>query len=167
VSVHCPGCGAEAPDVPELRSGGLYVGAAAGCWAAYTELIGRQVSDAALAESHMLSVDVYMAQHPGVPGRQSSQSVWVHLVGLCLSLELGYEGRASAHAKARVAVPDAEFPWLEPPKSLGEVTVFDVLAAPADETDIAVRRWAEAVWRAWERHQPVIRARAEAPASRR
>lgn len=156
----CPGCGAQAPDVPELRSGHLYVGAAAGCWAAYTELTGVLLADPAQAELHMLGVDVYMAQHPGTRGRQSSQSVWVHLVGLCLSLEHGFGGRVSARAKARLAVPGATFPWLEPPASLGQLTVFDVLTAAAERDYGAVHRWAETVWAAWEPHRPAIRQRA-------
>ena len=113
--VRCPGCEAIVPDLPELRTDHLYVGAAPGCWATYTELIGRQMADPGLFESRMLSVDVYMAQHPGVPGRQSSQSVWGHLIGLYLVFERGYDGIASARAKARVATPEATFEWLEPP----------------------------------------------------
>ena len=107
--VACPGCGAEVEDIPELRSGHLYVGSSAGCWLAYTELMGRQLSDPAPAGSRMLAVDAYMAQHPGVPGRQASQSVWVHLVGLCLVLEHGLDPLFSARAKAEVAAPDATF----------------------------------------------------------
>jgi hypothetical protein len=144
-----------------LRSGSLYVGAAAGCWAAYTELIGRQFSDAALARSRMLAVDIYMAQHPGVPGRQAAQSVWVHLVGLCLVLEFGFDPIDSARAKARLAAPDAMLDWLEPLESLGRVTVLDILrTASAAEHIIVTKRWAEAVWSAWEPHQPRIRQRA-------
>ena len=158
--MRCPGCGAEVPDVPELRSGHLYVGAAAGCWASYAELLGRLLGDPSLAEAHMLSVDAYMAQHPGVDERRADQSVWVHLVGLCLSLEHGFGGVASARAKAGVAAPDAVFPWLTPPASLGEVTVLDVLAVHPAESGAAVRRWAESVWGAWSTHQPAIRERA-------
>jgi len=160
--VRCKDCGAVVQDIGELRSDHLYVGAAPGCWAAYADLIGRQMSESGLAEARALSVDVYMAQHPGVPGRQASQSVWVHLVGLCLSLEHGYDGRTSARAKARVAVPNATLEWLDPPSSLGPITVLDVLAtASAEEHRATVRRWAMAVWAAWAPHQPVIRKRAE------
>ena len=158
--MRCPGCGAEVPDVPELRSGHLYVGAAAGCWAGYTELMGRLLGDPSLAQAHMLSVDTYMAQHPGVEERQASQSVWVHLVGLSLSLEHGFDGVASARAKAGVATPDAIFAWLEPPAALGGMTVLDVLAVEPADTGAAVRRWAEYVWGAWATHQPAIRERA-------
>lgn len=160
-AVRCP-CGATVSDVPELRADHLYVGAAPGCWAAYMDLIGRQLSDFGLAEARMLTVDVYMAQHPGSPGRQASQSVWVHLVGLCLALEHDYDGTSSARAKARVAAPDASFEWLEPPASLGPMTVLDVLATDTvDEHRAAVRRWAVSVWAAWAPHQAAVRTRAD------
>jgi hypothetical protein len=158
----CPGCGAEVPDIEELRSDHLYVGAAPGCWAAYTELLGFQMSDPGLAGVHSLCVDVYMAQHPGVPGRQASQSVWVHLVGLCLSLEHGFDGPASARAKARLAGPDAAFTWLEPPASLGDVTVQDVISTARAGDSSAARRWADSVWQAWSPHRSEIRRRTTA-----
>jgi hypothetical protein len=167
-TVSCPGCGADVPDVPELRSGNLYVGAAAGCWAAYTELIGRQLPDPALAGSRMLAVDVYMAQHPGVPGRQAAQSVWVHLVGLCLILEFGFDPIASARAKARLAAPHATFDWLEPAESLGPMTVLDILrTTSATEHILLTDRWAAAVWSAWEPHHARIRQRAAQIANNR
>jgi hypothetical protein len=156
-------CGALVPDVPEVRTGHLYGGAVPGCFAAYAELQGRQYSDPGLAEARTLAVDAYMAQHPGVPGRQAAQSVWVHLIGLCATLEHGADGLASARVKARAAAPDAVFDWLEPPPSLGSTTVFDVLAtATPDEHRAAVRRWAQDVWHAWTAHQPAIRRRAAA-----
>ena len=37
--------------------------------------------------AHRLVVDIHAAQHPGVPGKQSSQSVAAHLFILCLVLE--------------------------------------------------------------------------------
>jgi hypothetical protein len=145
----------------ELRTRNLYVEAAPGCFAAYAELIGRLSSNAALARAHMLSADIYPAQHPGTPGRQSSQSVWVHLVGLCLMLEHGLDGVASARAKARLATPDATFDWLEPPEALGAMTVLDIpVTGTAQEQIEAVRRWAQSVWAAWESHHESVRRRA-------
>jgi hypothetical protein len=167
--LRCPGCGAKVADVPELRTDHLYVGAIAGCWSAYTALMGRQLSDPRLAGVHMLAVDVYMAQHPGTPGRQASQSVWVHLVGLCLVLEHGFDVVASARAKARVAAPDAVFECLEPPASLGAVTVLDMFETGDGEKGdgekgaASVRRWAESVWDAWSPHHDAIRGRAAEP----
>jgi hypothetical protein len=159
-TVRCHDCGAMVPDIPEPRADHLYVGAVAGCWAAYTELMGRQLSDPRLAGVHMLAVDVYMAQHPGKPGRQAAQSVWVHLVGLCLVLEHDFDVVMSARAKARVAATEATFAWLAPPAPLGAVTVLDVLAAPDADGAAAVRLWAESVWAAWTAHHAAIRARA-------
>lgn len=148
-------------ETDELRTRNLYVEAAPGCFAAYAELIGREGSNPALAGAHMLAADAYPAQHPGVPGRQSSQSVWVHLVGLCLSLEHDFDGLASARAKARLAVPGATFDWLEPPASRGTMTVFDVLVTETIEDHrAAARRWAESVWAAWAEHHAAVRDRA-------
>ncbi len=160
--VHCRDCGALVPDVEELRADHLYVGAAPGCYAAFAELSGRELADVSLGPSRMLATDVYMAQHPGLPGRQAAQSVWVHLAGLCLVLERGVDPISSARAKALVAAPDAEFPWLEPPESLGPMTVLDVLATgSSEEHREAVRAWADSVWGAWRVHQPAVRARVE------
>jgi hypothetical protein len=109
----------------------------------------------------MLAADVYMAQHPGVPTPQATQSVWVHLVGLCLTLEHGFGGVASARAKARLAAPDAVFVWLPPPRSLGTVTVFDVLALDSPERLRAgVEHWARSVWSGWIQYHGQIRSRA-------
>jgi hypothetical protein len=51
-----------------------------------------------------------------------------------------------------------DFIWLEPPASLGDLTILDVL----DSTDYAqheamVKRWAESVWRAWSPHHGEVR----------
>jgi hypothetical protein len=83
-------------------------------------------------------------------------------MGLCLALEHGFDGASSARAKARAAPPDATFDWLEPPASLGPITVFDVLATvTAADHRAAVQSWAISVWTAWAAHQPAIRRRAE------
>jgi hypothetical protein len=169
--IRCAGCGALVPDVPELRSDHLYVGAAPGCYAAFGELLGRHLSghaDGETATAHMLATDAYMAQHPGTPGRQSAQSVWVHLVGLCLSLEHGFDPVASAYGKATVAAPEAVLEWLEPPaQGRGAVTVLDALSAAPDALPDAIRRWAESVWAAWEPHHAAVRERAARVVDRR
>jgi hypothetical protein len=76
-------------------------------------------------------------------------------------LEHGFDGVASARAKARLAAPDATFEWLEPPVSRGDMTVLDVLVAEtADEQIAAVQRWAATVWAAWAPHHEAVRRRA-------
>jgi hypothetical protein len=107
-------------------------------------------------------VDTYAAQHPGVPGRQSSQSVAVHLMSLCAQLERGLQPE---HATARMHayLVDARgqrptFAWLEPPPSLGATTVVDVHAAEtADELNRLLATWARDVWTAWTPHHAPVR----------
>ena len=86
--VPCYGCGALVPDVtwPSHR----YVGASPGCWAIYAEVAGGGLLPPLPSPYGALVVDAYMAQHPGVPGPQSTQSVWVHLIALQLVLEGGW-----------------------------------------------------------------------------
>jgi hypothetical protein len=51
-----------------------------------------------------------------------------------------------------------DFPWLEPPPSLGGVTVFDVLAGTATQWE-----WAQAVWQAWSPQHNTIRTWLDQP----
>ena len=74
-------------------------------------------------------------------------------------LEHGFDVVMSARGKAMVAVPNAVFDWLDPPASLGSVTLMDVLAEPDADGAAAVRRWAESVWAAWSPHHAAIRGR--------
>ena len=48
--------------------------------------------------------------------------------------------------------------WLDPPASLGAVTILDILAAK-DPTEHALRarRWTESVWEAWTPHHDLVR----------
>ena len=87
--IACDGCGALMPDIdgPTHR----YIGASPGCWQAYGELQAAGYSADSPFSPHRLAVDIYAAQHPGVPGKQSSQSVACHLFILCLVLERNVE----------------------------------------------------------------------------
>ena len=155
----CPGCGLEL----ERRDGPThaYIGASPECWALYGRLLAREYEDPAHFAVHGLTVDTYAAQHPGEPGRRQAQSVYVHLVALCLTLEHGVEGERAAELRRRALgrLGGGEAPWLEPPGALGGVTVHDVLTARnAAEHGTAVRRWAGAVWEAWRPHHERVRA---------
>ena len=150
----CPGCGRTYP--PSDGPTHAYIGASAGCWARYGELLALEYGDARLMQWHRLTVDAYTAQHPGVPGRRSAQSVHVHLAGLYLVLEL----RASAPAVARTMQRMADgttYDWLEPPALTTSVGLSEAIAAAGtDAYPEVVRAWAEAVWRAWTPHHHVI-----------
>jgi CTP:molybdopterin cytidylyltransferase MocA len=163
----CPGCGERYAPVAATETHG-YIGASPACWSAFGEVLAREFSDVRYGVVHRHSVDVYAVQHPGTDGRRERQSVALHLVGLCHWLEHGLSGPELNRITQDMANGDRDWPLLEPPDAYG-VTVRDVLRAttPAEHV-AAVRRWAEAVWDAWGRHHPVVRAwAAEALGSRR
>ena len=154
----CFGCGAPVPDIdgPTHR----YLGALPGCWRLYGEVLGREYEDyQRFATVHRLTVDAYAAQHPGTPSPQTIGSVGVHLVRLHLQLERGLP-----HDRANDAMLDIssrlkkDFVWLDPPASLGDVTVLDVLDAREPEEHMGrVRGWAASVWAAWAAHHETVR----------
>lgn len=130
----------------------------------YGEVLAKEYENYSLyAPVHRLTVDAYAAQHPGVPSRLAVQSVAVHLIRLNFQLERGLPHekanavmlRVSAHAKD-------SFTWLNPPKSLGAVTVLNVLDTenPVEHAE-RVREWAKSVWDAWSPHHDTVRRWAE------
>ena len=139
-----------------------YIGASPGCWAAYGELSEREASDFRYMRHHQLTVDAYCAQHPGEPSPQAVRSVAEHLVGLHLQLEHATPTEGLYAARQRVASLGKEgrldLVWLEPPASMGEVTVLRALEAgdPGEYGEVA-RRWAWSVWEAWSAHHETVR----------
>jgi hypothetical protein len=131
--------------------------ASPGCWALFGDVSAREYSDPAYRAHGLQLVDPYAVQHPGVPERRSAQSVWLHLVSLCLHLEHGYADDVSVRRLQALASERRTYEWLEPPSSLGDVTVVDVHAATTPAEHIAaVRRWCESAWEAWAVHHPAI-----------
>ncbi len=155
----CPGC--ERPYPRSDAETHAYIGASAGCWATYGELLALEYGDPRLMRWHRLTVDSYTAQHPGVPGRRSAQSVHVHLCGLHLVLERGMDAPAVTRAIRKLADGGA-YDWLAPPPLATATGLAEAIAAAGgDGYGEAVRAWAEAVWLAWAPHHPIIRAEAE------
>lgn len=154
--IPCIGCGALVPggDGPTHR----YIGASPGCWALFGEVLAREYSDFRFARTHRLTVDAYAAQHPGEPSPRSIQSVAVHLVGLHVTFDQGYSPEEATRALQHAATGKRDFVWLEPPASLGAVTILEVHAAP-DPIEHAerVHRWARSVWDAWSAHHATVR----------
>ncbi len=156
--VPCEGCGAMVPDVtwPSHR----YVGASPGCWAIYAEVAGGGLLPPLPSPYGALVVDAYMAQHPGVPGPQSTQSVWVHLIALQSVLEGGWPTSQLVRIRKSVGEVFPDLPWLEPPAFLGEVTFPDLDAASEGPLDELAARWIDGVWAAWAAHHEAIRVKA-------
>lgn len=160
-SVSCPGCGAAVPDVEETDRH-TYMGSAPGCWLAYGEVLAREYGDIRYMPAHQLTVDTYAVQHPGLPERRSAQSVAIHLVGLCLTLERHRGPLELPRLRQRLAAPKRTFPWLQPPPSVGELTVVDIQDTVTPEAHRAlVDRWARSAWEAWSSHHAKVRAWAE------
>ena len=156
--IPCVGCGALVADIDGPTH--AYLGASPGCWAVFGEVLAIRYAGAGGAAESLLT-DTYMVQHPGVPERRASQSVWVHLVALCLALEHGMAAGARIQAMRRMLVGAPEFPWLEPPAHVGPLTIFDIRAAdhPEDRA-VVIGHWAETTWAAWASHHPAIRDQA-------
>jgi hypothetical protein len=149
------------PDVEEMRRR-PDSGSTPGCWLLYSEVLAREYGDFRFTPAHQLTVDAYAVQHPGVPERRSAQSVAIHLVGLCLSLERGRGPAELPRLRQRLAPPKRVFPWLAPPPSVGAVTVVDVhdVGTPEDHRAV-VDRWARSAWDAWSPHHEQVRAWAD------
>jgi len=154
--IPCIGCGALVPDVdgPTHR----YVGASAGCWAIFNTVSVRHYENPALGAVHQFLVDAYMAQHPGRPTPQATQSVTVHLISLCLAFEHGYDPIQRIAALSFATRWRDDFVWLTPPMSLGSLTIHDVHDAREAAAPIAVTQvYARAVWDAWSVYHGTIR----------
>jgi Family of unknown function (DUF5946) len=158
-TIECVGCRGRVPDIegPIHR----YMTASPGCWQAYTELMAGGLPPNPRAG---LSVDAYAVTHPGVPGPQSTPSVWIHLVTLCCTLERGWPIERAVFLRTLAADSFRGWSWLERPDRMGDVTVID-LAGAVRTGDLAAAvsmttQWVEGAWSAWERHHSMIRARA-------
>ena len=158
--IACVGCHGLVPDVdgPIHR----YMTAAPGCWQAYTGLLGGGLPPSPAAG---LCVDAYAVTHPGVPGPQSTPSVWVHLVTLCFVLERGWPVDQAIRLRRLAADSFDGWPWLAPPESMSDVTAIDLARAlEARNGGLAIeltRRWVDGAWAAWSDHHRAVRSRAD------
>ncbi len=166
----CFSCGGEYPDIEGAVH--PYMKSSPGCWAVYGEVLAREYSNPDYFEVHRLTVDAYAVQHPGSTDRQSIQSIGVHLIRLCLFLEHGLTAENANDAMLEAGKYKHTFKWLEPPKSLGNITAADVYKAKnIEEHKSIVRAWAQSTWDAWSKHHDTIRtwlpAQQAAPADAR
>ena len=158
--VACVGCRGLVPDEdgPIHR----YMIASPGCWRIYTELGAGSMPR---TDQSALTVDVYAVTHPGVPGPQSTPSVWVHLVTLCAVIERGWGVEQAIRLRRAGADAFDRWPWLERPVSMGAVTAIDVgRAVDAGDGERArdlVESWIDAAWGAWSAQHPAVRARTD------
>ena len=100
-------------------------------------------------------VDSYMVQHAANPERRNRQSVAVHLMSLCASLEQQVPGEELRSLLGGWTHRD--YPELLP-RPLGyRMTVEQIASAGDVERRALVGAWAGSVWDAWARHHEVVR----------
>jgi hypothetical protein len=160
-TVPCVGCRGLVPDEdgPIHR----YMTASPGCWRMYTELGAGSMPRTARSP---LTVDAYAVTHPGVPGPQSTPSVWIHLVTLCAVLEKGWAVEHAVRLRRVGADAFDRWPWLGRPDPMGDVSVVDVAravegAGGATTAGELIEAWIDAAWGAWSAHHPAVRTRTD------
>jgi hypothetical protein len=131
--------------------------ASPGCWQMYCELQDWQNSligdDGITAAQHL--VDAYAAQHATNPGRRNRQSVAVHLMSLCASLEFDLSGM-----KLRSLIGNwthRDYLILLPRPDHYLITVRTVTDETSDKRAAAVEEMARSTWFAWSLHHSEIR----------
>jgi hypothetical protein len=153
----CLGCSGLVPD----NDGPVhkYVVASPGCWQIFGEVVACEYSDFKYPAVHRLTVDAYMAQHPGnaAHDRRQRQSVAIHLCGLYLAIEVAMPLRKITTALGRLTAR-TDWPLLPAPLSPHWLTVVDVAGASnLNDHAARVERWARSVWEAWAQHHLVVR----------
>ena len=155
----CSDCGGAFPPVDGDTH--AYLGASAGCWAAFNEVLAREFQDAEYFAVHRLTVDAYTTQHPGdQTDRRAMQSVNIHLAALCALIEQDCDfAFVPRLLKTLANKHGASFsPLPAPALESYKLTVKDVLKAEnAQQHGEIVRDWAANVWRAWAPHHQIAR----------
>lgn len=155
--VNCCGCGCLVDNIEGQAH--KYIGATQGCWNLYGQTLAKEYGAYNYPQrTHRLTVDTDAVQHPGHPGKQSIQSVKVHLISLYLILELGVDEQTTTEKMGEILAKEPQFEWLEPPLPNGRISVLDVLTATnLIEHEIKVRTWAGDVWSGWySKHNETI-----------
>ncbi len=143
--------------------GALLPGGDDGCRAAFGEVLARGYSDRAYGAVHLLTVDAHALQHSEWHAPRSND---VHLVRLCWLIERGGESAIGTRGPLEVAAARGglgDWPFLDPPRDRGPLTIADVWGAVglAEHCDRA-RDWARSVWAAWGAHHAWARKRLDA-----
>lgn len=154
--ISCIGCGALVPntDGPTHK----YLGTSPGCWKTFGDILAKEYGDIEYMKVHRLTVDAYALQHIGKESPQTIQSMNLHLMALCATLEHGVEYDFIPKVmNKKLKEYKGVFEWLTPPNSLGSTTVVDVVKAEnSKEHEKIVLEWAKDVWQTWNKHHSKI-----------
>jgi len=101
-------------------------------------------------------VDSYAVQHAANRDRRNRQSVAVHLMSLCASLEQGIPG---TRLRQMIGTwTHREYPLLAPTPDAYPLTVRNLADAAEQDRPALVSDMATATWAAWSVHHDQIRA---------
>jgi Family of unknown function (DUF5946) len=125
-----------------------------GCWALYGSVLALR-SELGVGGTQRV-IDSYAAQHATNSDRRNRQSVAVHLMSLCASIEHA----ADAQWLHRVIGlwTHLDYPLLVPRPATFAVTVSDVVTVGPSAWTAAADAWALATWQAWSEHHKSIRS---------
>lgn len=104
---------------------------------------------------HQHAVDAFTAQKADKDTKPIALAF--ALIGLYLYVELGYSGKEVQAVHMRLA--EKRKPWrvFDLPEKRGDLTVSDVLAAPAGpERDEVIREWCACVWAAYGKNRNAV-----------
>lgn len=115
--------------------------------------------DATFIHQHV--VDAWAAQHASPASKPIG--VAFALIGLCLHLERGLNGREVQLAHMRLAKDRHPWPTFALPAARGDLTARDVLAVPDGRDRVhAIDAWCASVWEAWHESHGRVRDLIEA-----
>ncbi len=135
-----------------------YMTSAPGCWFLYGELTAKAMTFPPNPGATQARVDAYAAQHATNSDPRNRQSVVVHLMSLCATLELRLNNGETTRMIGQWTHRPRGYPDLTSPLPHGEVTVADAhRAETCADYLVVVDRWSRSVWAAWGEHHAVIR----------
>lgn len=104
---------------------------------------------------HQHIVDAYAAQT--LDEKSKPIKVTFALVGLFLYIEKQFTGRQVQLVHTKLSQKKQQWPTFALPENRGEVTIQNVLAAPAGpERDEMIYLWCKSVWNAYRENSPAV-----------
>jgi hypothetical protein len=121
--------------------------------AAYEEVYAYTMGRPGFILQH--SVDAYAVQ--SATPNSKAISVVFGLVGLYLHVEKHLSGLQVQEIHMKLARRKRDWPRIDLPQDCGEITVLDVLEAPAGpRRDTAIDNWCQSVWASFNHNRPTI-----------
>lgn len=122
----------------------------------YTELSYYTLTHASKDFIHQHFVDVYTAQKANTNSKPIG--ITFALVGLYLFIERSYTGRQVQQVHMQMAKNKKNWPNFKLPVKRGEITIVDVLQAPAGESrDEMIKKWCISVWEAYRGNHLIVK----------